>query len=179
MCAPIAFPGGPWVRRALIILAILAIALALFLIPRGTPAFERGVNAYERGDYAEAARIWRPLAEDGRADAQFQMGNLYRGGLGTERDYAEAARWYRKAARRGNAMAQFDLGHFYQHGWGVAADPARAYKWYRLASVDLPTGRFRHEARRHADALLAQLPPERRRAVREEVRSWSPVGGNE
>lgn len=178
MCAPIALPGaGRWMRRLLIALLVLAILLVLLLVPGGTPAFESGMRAYERGDYTEAAGTWRPLAESGRADAQFQLGNLYRGGLGVARDYAEAARWYRRAARQGHAMAQFDLGHFYANAWGVARDPAKAYKWYRLASVGLPTGRFRQEARAHAERLLAELPPERRQALQAEVKRWAPAAG--
>ena len=38
--------------------------------------------AYERGAYSEAADLWRPLAEKGDADAQYNLGHLYRQGLG-------------------------------------------------------------------------------------------------
>ena len=32
--------------------------------------FQKGVDAYDRGDYATALREWKPLAEQGNADAQ-------------------------------------------------------------------------------------------------------------
>jgi len=40
--------------------------------------FEDGVAAYQRGDYATALRLLQPLAEHGNADAQFNLGIIYR-----------------------------------------------------------------------------------------------------
>ena len=51
-----------------------------------------------------AAFVWaelkefRPLAEQGDAQAQYRMGVLNREGLGVPQDFAEAVRWYRRAA---------------------------------------------------------------------------------
>ena len=36
--------------------------------------FQKGLTAYDRGDYATALREWTPLAEQGDARAQFQIG---------------------------------------------------------------------------------------------------------
>jgi len=54
--------------------------------------------------------LWRPLADQGNADAQHRVGRMYEGGYGVPLDYAEAVKWYRKAADQGNAYAQSNLG---------------------------------------------------------------------
>ena len=49
-------------------------------------------------DHAEAAKWFRLAAEQGLAQAQFNLGVLYYGGEGVEQNRAEAAKWYRLAA---------------------------------------------------------------------------------
>ena len=36
--------------------------------------FQKGYTAYQTGDYATALREWRPLAEQGNANAQYKLG---------------------------------------------------------------------------------------------------------
>jgi uncharacterized protein len=96
--------------------------------------FEDGIAAYQRGDYATAYRLWRPLADQGNADAQDNLGKMYAEGQGVPQDYAEAVKWYRLAADQGNAQAQTNLGVMYYEGQGVPQDYAEAAKWYRLAA---------------------------------------------
>ena len=90
--------------------------------------------AYNRGDYATAVREFRPLAEQGHAPSQFNLGVLYATGQGVAQDYAEAVRWYRKAAAQGDAKAQNNLGLMYRNGRGVARDYREAVKWCRRAA---------------------------------------------
>jgi len=49
-------------------------------------------------DYAEAVRLYRLSAAQGRADAQTKLGNMFHFGKGVAQDHAEAIRWYRLAA---------------------------------------------------------------------------------
>ncbi len=137
--------------RYLIIVA-LAVVLAL---PVAAQNFEKGMEAYQRGDYAAALREWRPLAEQGLAMAQFNLGLMYNFGRGIPQDDAEAMRWYRTAAEQGLADAQFRLGYMYalgnnyvlfsadlfndeealqSAGRDVPQDDAEAVKWYRNAA---------------------------------------------
>ena len=54
----------------------IALAVAL-LVSLATPAwadFDEGLAAYQRGDYAAAFREWKPLAEQGFANAQYNLG---------------------------------------------------------------------------------------------------------
>ena len=114
---------------------LLALVVALSTIGSGMAGpFEDGVAAYRREDYATALRLWKPLAEQGDADAQFNLGTMYANGQGVPQDYAEAVRWYRKAAEQGHADAQNNLGVMYRNGRGVPQDYAEAVRWYRKAA---------------------------------------------
>jgi tetratricopeptide (TPR) repeat protein len=115
---------------------ILAGLVLILMLTGGAAAgpFEDGVAAHERGDYATALRLWRPLAEQGTADAQYKLGVMYAKGRGFPQDYAEAAKWFRLAAEQGDADAQFDLGFMYERGEGVPQDYAEAVKWWRKAA---------------------------------------------
>ena len=50
-------------------------------------------------------QFWLKKAEQGDADAQFNLGYLYESGRGVSQDYNEAAKWYRKAAEQGHEKA--------------------------------------------------------------------------
>ena len=95
---------------------------------------EEGYIAFQKGDYATALQKWRPLAEEGNAEAQLSLGTMYDKAQGVPQDYAEAAKWYRKAADQGEALAQHNLGRMYQAGRGVTQDYAEAAKWYLKAA---------------------------------------------
>ncbi|MFB3079630.1 MAG: hypothetical protein ACE1Y4_16655, partial [Lysobacterales bacterium] len=53
--------------------------------------FQAGKDAYDQGDYATALKEWQPLAKQGDAFAQSNLGRLYQYGLGVPQDYQEAA----------------------------------------------------------------------------------------
>ena len=111
--------------------------LVLSIICLAVPAwadFQAGMDANNRGDYATALREWRPLAEQGDALAQYNLGVLYRKGRGVPQDDVQARQWYAKAAAQGLAKAQFNLGTLYFNGEGVAKDYQQALRWFRLAA---------------------------------------------
>lgn len=96
--------------------------------------FEQGLAAYNSGDYETAFKEWRPLAEQGHADAQFNVALMYDNGWGVAQDPQHAANWYFKAAQQGYVQAQFNLGVAYSFGEGVPHDDREAVKWYRRAA---------------------------------------------
>jgi len=111
--------------------------LLILLLSLAAPAladFEAGVAAARAGDYATALREWRPLAEQGHRDAQFNLGLLYENGLGVPRDAAAAAAWYKMAAEQGDRDSAAYLGEMYAEGMGVARDDAEALRWYVQAA---------------------------------------------
>lgn len=83
-----------------------------------------GVDAWQQGDYAKAIGEWRPLAQAGDPDAQFNLGQAYKLGRGVQPDLAVAIDWYRKAASQGHTRAEDNLGLLiFQQGDRAAAMP--------------------------------------------------------
>ena len=78
---------------------------------------------------------WRPLAEQGDASAQTNLGKMYHQGHGVPRDYAEAMKWYRLAAEQGFALAQSNLGGMYISSHGVPRNSIQGYMWASLAAA--------------------------------------------
>ena len=77
---------------------------------------------------------YKAKAEQGDAEAQFNLGFCYDDGRGVRKDYGEAVKWYRKAAEQSNDKAQYNLGCCYANGQGVWKDYGDAVKWYRQAA---------------------------------------------
>ena len=74
------------------------------------PDLSAGVKAYESGDYAGALRVFRPAAQKGNAEAEFNLGVMYERGNGVSKDPEEAFKWLRSAADQGLPQAQFLVG---------------------------------------------------------------------
>lgn len=83
---------------------------------------------------APAAPTVGELAENGDAEAQFQLGLKYSTGDGVAQDQVQAAAWYRKAAEQNHALAQFKLGLGFADGLGVERDATQAAFWFRRAA---------------------------------------------
>lgn len=111
----------------------LILSIACFVLPVWAD-FQAGMDANNREDYATALREWRPLAEQGNALAQYNLGLLYRKGRGVPQDDVQARKWYEKAAAQEQAKAQFNLGTLYFNGEGVPKDYQQALRWFRLAA---------------------------------------------
>lgn len=102
---------------------------------------EDGVSAYRSGDYEIARELWTPLAQNGDADAQNNLGVMYYKGEGVPRDGIEAAKWFQFAAEQGHAKAQSNLGAMYVQGWGVEPpfDGAmNLYKYFTERTNNMP-----------------------------------------
>ena len=94
----------------------------------------KGLDYYEAENYIEAIKIWKPLAEQGHADAQYNLAKCYYNGTGVAQDYYAAVSWSRKAAEQGHANAQYNLAVCYVTGTGVAQDYYAAVSWFRKAA---------------------------------------------
>ena len=136
--------------------------------PAQTAAFNAGKAAFERGDYPTASREWRPLAEQGHALAQGNLGFMYSEGLGVAQDYAKAAGWLRKAAEQGYTEAQNDLGLMYEEGQGVAQDFVQAQMWYNLAA-----SKGDENARKNRDIVAGKMTPAQIAEAQRLAREWT------
>ncbi|MDA7897678.1 sel1 repeat family protein, partial [Akkermansiaceae bacterium] len=92
---------------------------------------EKSVKAEEA---VETEKTIQELAEQGDANAQYNLGGMYFGGEGVPKDYTEAVKWFRKAAEQGNAESQYALFLIYFHGDGVPKDSTEGTKWLRMAA---------------------------------------------
>ena len=125
--------------------------------PAAADLLADGAAAYEAGDYGEAAKAWRSLAEGGDAMAQFNLGLLHETGRGVVEDPAQAAAWYERAALQGVTQAQFNLALLHQTGRGVAKDGTEALYWLEVAARHGEGGEREHAA--NAAAKLAEILP--------------------
>jgi len=112
------------------------IGMALFLgMALATPPEESaGHEAFTRKDYGAAYRIWKPLADNGNAQAQLNLAILYERGLGVRRDLSEAFALCQLAAAQGLPEAQVELGRMYSRGWGTAQRFGEAFQWFEKAA---------------------------------------------
>jgi TPR repeat protein len=97
------------------------IALVLSFLYRATPVcaeYQTGLDAAKRGDWATALREWRPLAEQGNARAQNNLGMLY---------------FRSEAGAQGSVDVQLTRGVGYKNSQGVPQDFVQAHQWYNLA----------------------------------------------
>ena len=96
-------------RRLLPIL--LTVAVLLFNATEGwSTDYWKGEKAYNRGEFVTAIREWEPLAKQGNARAQNNLGSMYGLGEGVLQNDKTAIKWSRLAAEQGHATAQSNLG---------------------------------------------------------------------
>lgn len=86
-------------------------------------------------DPAQAVTWYEKAAEQGNANAAFNLGVAYSNGAGVQQNIQEAARWFRRAAAAGVINAQFNLGLLYERGEGVPQSLVEAYAWYAAAAA--------------------------------------------
>ena len=79
----------------------VVVGLVFVLAPPAWADFQAGVDAYNGGDYDTALKEFRPLAERGKAVAQWSLGIMYERGRSVPQDYVQAYRWYTLAAAKG------------------------------------------------------------------------------
>jgi TPR repeat protein len=75
-----------------------------------TPSVRAGVEAWQAGNFSLAIGNWRPLADRGDADAQYNIAQAYFLGRGVPQNNNLAEQWYERAARQGHEEAQGNLG---------------------------------------------------------------------
>ncbi|WP_242124384.1 tetratricopeptide repeat protein [Sphingobium sp. Sx8-8] len=99
-------------------------------------------RCYELGwgvavDFTRAAECYRVAAEQGLAEAQYNLATRLALGEGVAQDRGAALDWFRKAARDPGligAKAANYIGSFHEDGWAVKPDRAAALRHYRTAA---------------------------------------------
>jgi TPR repeat protein len=147
-------------------------ALAVTALTAAGADFAKGLSAYEKGDYRTALEEWKPLAEEGDAPSEFNVGLLYYDGHGVPQDYPEAVRWFERASERGYTKAQHNLGAMYGVGKGVKRDYVLAYKWLSICTAAGDQG---CESQRNL--VEKKLSASKLQAAQRLARDWKPTPG--
>ena len=133
--------------------------------------YQKGVKNYQPENAAAAVRELKPLAEQGHADAQFNLGSLYYQGWGLPQDYKEAAKWFRKAAEQRHVYAQVTLGTIYAEGIQgvIEEDYPQALMWFIFAAAqgDMEAMEFR-------DVLATRMTPTQITEAQKMAREFKP-----
>jgi uncharacterized protein len=131
------------------------------------------VTAWQFGDRAKGMQqLWRQLADEGDASAQYSLGKSYYYGYGEPKDGGQAAMWFRKAADQGDASAQFELGSMYSAGYGVPHDYKQAYQWFSLAASSVTE--IGERAARERDIIDAIMAPAEIVEAKRLAAEWTP-----
>ena len=67
--------------------------------------FQDGLDAANKGDSKTAFSLWKPLAEQGDASAQYNLGLMYFKGQGVPQDYVLAHMWFNLSGSGGDKDA--------------------------------------------------------------------------
>ncbi len=113
---------------------LLLLALLLWSATTHADEFQSAGDAYKAGNYQEAFRINKELAEKGDASKQYLLGLMYDLGETVTQDDQQAAVWYGKAAEQGHVDAESELCSIYADGRGVPMDFKQAASWCRKAA---------------------------------------------
>ena len=71
----------------------------------------------------------------GNTDAMFEVGTMFKNGLGGEYSFTKAKLWFEKAANKGNTTAMFYIGYLYEVGSAdFAKNLEQAKSWYTKAA---------------------------------------------
>ena len=115
-------------------LAALIALILLFSTVGWSADFKKGFKTYQRKDYATALREFKPLAEQGDAEAQYNLGFMYANGEGVPKNDKMAVKWWKLAAEQGHASAQYNLGFMYGEGKAVPQNMVYAHMWLNVAA---------------------------------------------
>lgn len=124
-------------KRALHIYSMLLVAL---LGSVAIPAFAEksdALAAYQTGNYREAVRLFRPLAERGDPEAQYYLGYMYEKGQGVAKDHERMRTWYQRSADNNYAKAQYKVAVGYAFGLGgLPQSDEDATKWLHQSAAN-------------------------------------------
>ncbi len=138
---------------------------------------EDGIAAYDKQDYSTALRIFRPLAVQENAAAQYFLGKIHSKGEGVPQDLNESMIWYQRAADQGHVKAMADLGIAYSDG--PRQNYIEALKWFNLAVLRISASDDgQAETRKIAEegrmVVAARMSPSQITAAQRLARDWNP-----
>lgn len=128
----------------LIIVAIIGLPLALvggidlYRNAHPEPASERlvrAIDAYKGNETAIAHRLFKSLAAQGNAAAEYWLADMHQHGLATTKSISEAITLLEQSAKKGFVPASLRLGELYLSGFEVAPDLPKARTYLEQAAT--------------------------------------------
>ena len=119
--------------------------LILIILSSTTFANDRlkGYKALEDQDYKKALYYLSYDASLGDDKAQYNLGIMYKKGLGVPVNNNEAFSWFFLSANQGNILANYALGHSYLKGSGIKQNYKLALKAFKYSALrEHPTSRL-------------------------------------
>ena len=96
--------------------------------------YNKGLEAFFSDDYSTALICFQQAADQGNAEAQYNLGWMYYHGEGVEQSSEKAAQYVQLAANQGDVEAQYNLGLLYYEGDGVEQSYEKAARYFQLAA---------------------------------------------
>ena len=110
------------------------LSVLLVATPSFANDFEEGLDAIHATDYDKALEKLMPLASQGHAAAQYNLGVMHEWGNGVPQDDVKAMKWYRLSAEQSHRDGQNNLGAMYSKGEGVEQNFVEALKWFVVSA---------------------------------------------
>ena len=95
----------------------------------------KGYQALKNKEYNKALFYLSYEANLGDDRAQYNLGVMYRKGLGVPKNDNEAFGWFFLSANQGNILAKYALGNAYLKGEGINKNYLLAFKSYKYAGL--------------------------------------------
>ncbi len=151
------------------LLHMMVSVLALWLSAAGMAALavsyytlEDAERLQQQGAHAQAARIFRQLAERDDADAAYHLGRMIRHGeISIPAPDRSACDWFEQAADQDHLDAMYELGECYLQGRGRSAEIDTALYLHGTAAELGHVGAQYRLARLYADGGAVAQNPER------------------
>ena len=129
--------------------------------------FEEGLDAIHGTDYDKALEKLTPLALQGHAAAQYNLGVMHEWGNGVPQDDVKALKWYRLSAEQSHRDAQNNLGAMYSKGEGVEQVFVEALKWFVISAGNGSEG-----GRKNMDIVEKRMSPRQITQAKKLAREW-------
>lgn len=129
------------------------------IVKKSNEAFELILlgSCYECGHYTDVDRpkafqTYLRAATLGYSEAKYEVGRMYKYGIGVEQNKQKMLQWYNEAAKQNSMRAQFELGYLYDVEMSFI-NKIKAYKWYKKSA----SGGHKEAQFRLARLLLAGI----------------------
>jgi len=126
--------------------------------PVAIDTIKPALDAFRDKDYKAAFDLFKPLADQGRPEAQYYLAGMYRNGQGVLANNKNALDWMRKAAWQGYSGAQTALAGMYFEGIDGNKDYFLAYSWYLMAERNGVNDSINERLAAEHELQLEQLP---------------------